>query len=278
MTIVYKDGTLTECIHPEYSYKKGIGSNGKSFVTMASVKDNVLNIATGNTKTGEKCLNFNNSIELSCDHNCECYKEGKCYAEQGCYCYLNNQRMYSENVKFFRTQSHDIFCEAVQIAIDKFKYNYFRWFTCGDVLNYDFLSCMVTIARKNQSIKFWFYTKKYKIVNRWIDENGDLPENLTCIFSHWMNNDGSYFPMNNKHNMPTSEFIPIGKEYLIKTVNFICPCSDPSVLKTCITCDHPCFDMKKGQKQALLEHSTKETKKRDKEIKKAHDELKKNSK
>ena len=134
---------------------------------------------------------------------------------------------------------------------------------------------MVKIAIDNPGIKFWSYTKKYSIVNKWINANGDLPENLVIIFSHWMNCDGSYFPMNNPHNLPTSEFIPFGREELKETVTHICPCSDPSVVATCATCDHPCYKLCKGESMALLEHSTKATKQRDKDIKAAKASLKK---
>ena len=74
--------------------------------------------------------------------------------------------------------------------------------------------------------------------------------------------------------MPTSEFIPLGKEELKDTVTHICPCSDPSVNVTCATCDHPCYTLKQGESMALLEHSTKRTKKRDKEIRTAKKALK----
>ena len=81
--------------------------------------------------------------------------------------------------------------------------------------------------------------------------------------------------MDNPYNFPTSEFIPFGKEELAKNVTHICPCSDPNVLTTCNTCDHPCYELNFGESMALLEHSTKESKARDKEINAKHKELKK---
>ena len=98
---------------------------------------------------------------------------------------------------------------------------------------------------------------------------------MVIIFSHWMNDDGSYYPMDNPHDLPTSEFIPYGREDLKEKVTHVCPCSDPSVLATCETCDHPCYTLKKGEMMGLLEHSTKQTKQRDKEIRLAKEQLKK---
>lgn len=249
--------------------------NGKNYVVKETVSDCFLNVSEGNSKTGEKCVNFNFSIEYTCDHNCECYKKGLCYAESGCYLFACNQAKYSENINFYKAAGTEFFCKALQLAIDTFKYNLFRFFTCGDIPNKQFVDCMVKLAKDNPDIRFWSYTKKYNIVNSWIDENGDLPENLVVIFSHWLNSDGTYFPMNNKHNLPTSEFIPFGKEHLAETVTHICPCSDPSVIATCATCDHPCYKLNKGESMALLEHSTKATKERDKAIKAAKNSLKK---
>ena len=245
------------------------GKNGKNYCVLSSVSSDYLNVSEGNSKTGEKCVNFNLSIEYTCDHTCECYKNGICYAESGCYMYGSNQALYSENVNFYNNHTSDIFVNAIQIAINTMKYKLFRYFTCGDIPNIRFLDCMVTIAKNNPDIRFWSYTKKYKLVNAWIDENGPLPENLVIIFSHWMNEDGSYFPMDNKHNLPTSEFIPFGREELKDTVTHICPCSDPTIKATCATCDCPCYKLCHGQSMALLEHSTKATKQRDKAIREA---------
>ena len=71
--------------------------------------------------------------------------------------------------------------------------------------------------------------------------------NIHCFSD--MNEDGTYFPMNNPYNFPTSEFIPLGKEKLAKHVTHICPCSDPNVVSTCDNCDHPCYELNFGEKK-----------------------------
>lgn len=256
------------------SYQVAKGSNGKNYVVKESVCSDILHVNEGNTKTGEKCINYNFPIEYTCKHDCECYKNGTCYAESGCYLFANNQANYSENYNFYKANDKETFVNALQLAINTFKFNLFRYFTCGDIPNVNFIDCMVKLAINNPGIKFWSYTKKYNLVNSWIDNNGQLPENLTIIFSHWLNTDGTYYPMNNKYNLPTSEFIPYGKEGLAKAVTHICPCSDPTVKATCATCDHACYNLKCGQSMALLEHSTKQTKERDKAIKAAKDSIK----
>ena len=202
--------------------------------------------------------------------------EGLCYAEQGCYMFADNQAQYSENYNFYVNSKSSEFIAALQVVIDSNpSIKLFRYFTCGDIPDIRFVKCMVQLAKNNPDVKFWSYTKKYSIINHYLDDNEPLPENLVIIFSHWQNRDKTFFPMDNPHNLPTSEFIPVGQEERKAAVTHVCPCSDPSVNATCKTCDHPCYTLKPGESMALLEHSTKETKQRDKEIKAAKKALKK---
>ena len=255
-----------------YNIEKG--KNGKNYCVLSSVRADVLHVSSGNSKTGQHVVNFNLPIEYTCNHACECYKEGKCYAEQGCYMYGSNQAGYSENYNFIRNSTNEQIIEAWQLALDYYGFSKWRFFTCGDIPFMRFIDCMVTFARNNPDVTYWTYTKKYSLVNKWIDENGSLPDNLIIIFSHWLNNDGSYYPMNNRHNLPTSEFIPYGQEHLKETVTHVCPCSDPSIVANCETCEHACYTLKHGESMALLEHSTAATKARDKQIKAAKEALK----
>ena len=249
-------------------YEVKTAENGHKYVSADSVCGR-LHITLGNSKTGP-CFNYNSSVFYTCRHDCECFFKGRCYALGGCYNFLMNQLDYAENYRFFIDNDNDTFCNAVNAEIAAHKsIKLFRWFTCGDIANTRFLECMVRIARENPDVKFWSYTKKYRLVNAFIDAGGIIPENLTILFSHWMNEDGSYLPMDNPHNLPTSEFIPLGKEYLLETVVHVCPCSDPAFTGTCATCDHPCHSLKIGESMALCEHSTAETRKRDKELKAA---------
>jgi hypothetical protein len=56
---------------------------------------------------------------------------------------------------------------------------------------------MVECARENPHCEILAFTKKFNIVNEWIDGNGDLPENLHIIFSAWEN-----LNPENPHNLP----------------------------------------------------------------------------
>lgn len=253
--------------------------NGHKYVDVETVRNDTLNNSNGNSKTGDNVGNFNFPIKYTCVM-CECRIDGVCYALDGCYNFASNQATYSENLAFYRSVDSETFVSRMVDDILENKWELFRYFTCGDIADLRFFKCMIEIANRLPNVKFWSYTKKYGIVNFYVSEHGleSIPKNLTIIFSHWRNKDGSYFPMPNPYNFPTSEFIPIGEEHLTETVTHICPCSDPDVVAQCKTCDHPCYELKHGESMALLEHSTKETKERDRAIKASHDKIKKESK
>jgi hypothetical protein len=245
---------------------------GIKHVTLESVADNVFNYSYGNSKLGKKrVLNFGMSIYHTCNHACGCYKEKKCYGMGGTFIFGSNMKKAAENFKYYISHPAADMVRMLQRVINNNpKIKLFRYFEIGDIPKKEFIDIMVELAENNPDIKFWTYTKKYAFVNSWLsDHDGYLPENLTIIFSHWLNDDGTYFPMPNPYNMPTSEFIPLGMEHLKDMVTHICPCSDPTVKNECYNCEFPCHELKRGQSMALLEHSTGRTKARDKAIKAA---------
>lgn len=251
---------------------------GFKAVDTNTVISNRFNYSVKNSKLGENVLNFGMDIMHTCT-GCECKTKGKCYGTCGFFQMGSNMLRAAENYVFWKVNGSEGMKDALQYAIDNNPMcEMFRYFEIGDIPSLEFLSdVMVPIASMYPDIDFWTYTKKYDIVNKYVDMFGldAIPENLVIIFSHWMNEDGSYFPMDNRYDFPTSEFIPIGKEEeLLPHITHVCPCSDPTVIANCSTCEHPCRKLRHGESMALLEHSTKETAKRDKELKAAHKALK----
>lgn len=257
----------------EYAISKG--ENGLNYIDFKTVDGKIHVTKQGNSKTGKDVGSYNFPVEQSCNHKCNCYKSKACYACGGFYQMPSNMNNYAENLAFFLHTDSKTFCDVFCENLKKNGNKKFRYFTIGDILNRRFFECMIENARRCPDVKFWSYTKKYNIVNQWVRENGieNFPKNLKIIFSHWLNDDGTYFPMDNPYNFPTSEFIPLGREELVKNVTHVCPCSDPNVKATCDTCDRPCYELNFGESMALLEHSTSRTKERDRAIKEAHNKL-----
>lgn len=250
---------------------------GLKAVDVHTVRRDVFNWSDGNSKVGDHVGNYNLPIAFSCVRDCECHSKKKCYACSGTYNFLANQARYSENMAYLMSHTIAEFVSEMVDTINENSWDLFRYFTCGDIPFVSFVGAMVDIARQCPTVRFWVYTKKYSLVNAWCDKYGvdSIPNNLTVIFSHWRNEDGTFYPMDNPYYFPTSEFIPVGCENELVDADHVCPCSDPDVLATCKVCEHPCYELKQGQKMALLEHSTTETKDRDRALKQAHAELKK---
>lgn len=265
----------------EYLIKK-FGS--WKFVDRKSCGNEVLHMVAGNTKTGKQVICFNISPFYTCMHSCECFKEGLCYGNGGTYNFGSNLLQYTENYNFVMTHTvEEIAAEMLrQIATFPKTWKHLRFHTIGDFTKKT-LEAAVIVARALPDFTIWAYTKKYNMVNSYVDTHGGnpwvaIPANFCILFSHWMNRDGSYYPMDNRYNFPTSEFIPIGKEELAEKVTHVCPCSDPTVLSTCLDCDKTCGKscgkLTYGESMGLLEHSTTASAARDKEVKAAHNALK----
>ena len=237
----------------------------------------IMHVTSGNTKTGtDHLLAWGHGIEQSCNHACECYSKRICYGMHGFYqMYLVNQLYLADNLLYIRENGYEKTADDIIAEIKRTKCRKFRWFTVGDILNIDFIHMMVKIGKACPETEFWGYTKKYMLVNHYIEKymngNAELFLKYTgLIFSHWRNEDGTDFEMLNPYHMPTSEFIPFGMEDEAKKADHICPCSDPDVYENCCNCSNPCYRLKIGQSMALLEHSTAQTKARDKAIAQAH--------
>jgi len=82
--------------------------------------------------------------------------------------------------------------EAAVMAV-----RYFRFHVSGDIINADYFAHMVEVARRNPHTEILVFTKRYQIVNAWIDENGSIPENLHILFSGWTN-----LTPDNPHSLP----------------------------------------------------------------------------
>ena len=74
---------------------------------------------------------------------------------------------------------------------------FFRFHVSGDIINKAYFHHMVDIANNNPHCEILCFTKRYSIVNDWIDNNGGIPSNLHILFSGWNN-----LTPNNPHRLP----------------------------------------------------------------------------
>lgn len=64
---------------------------------------------------------------------------------------------------------------------------FFRFHVSGDIINYTYFVNMVDAAISHPHCEILVFTKRFDIVNKYLDTFGDLPVNLHILFSGWHN-------------------------------------------------------------------------------------------
>lgn len=202
-------------------------------------------VKAGNSKVSEFVAVVNMPAGFTCPADAPC-KKG-CYALKGNYTY-NNVNLSAWRNLYFYNQNHAGFFAQIAAELQEADglrpWKWFRWHESGDIVNYEYFCGMVEIARKFKNINFMAYTKKYDIVNRWINENGALPRNFTIIFSVW----GLYGIGMNDNNLPCS--------YVAMNAD-----SDSHIPKTaqkcekgCKECGFKCWKLRRRQSVVFAKH------------------------
>ena len=155
--------------------------NKQEYIDFLANQSNEISMSNGNSKTGKACLNIAFPTCV-CREDAPC-REG-CYANKGCQqiskvqaAYYRNLRLYNDDPDNFFEQ---VYCKVKFSGLPKV-----RVFDSGDLPSYDFLERLVEVCKKTPETKWMMFTKKYEIVNEYIEKNGDLPDNLNILFSAW---------------------------------------------------------------------------------------------
>lgn len=156
-----------------------------------------VHISTTNSKLG-LIPSVNLPPIISCRKNCPCAKD--CYALKGRYrfknvkqCLLNNYNRYIGNPKIY-------FDSIISSLSGIISYRYFRWHAAGDIVDAEYFEGMVRVANQLPNTYFLAFTKKFEIVNNYMDVHGELPDNLHIVFSAW----GDDFQIDNPYNFPVA--------------------------------------------------------------------------
>jgi len=146
-----------------------------------------LKISSGNTKMGAVP-----SVSLpageTCRDDCEC--STKCYAKRLERLRPSVRAAYQSNLDLLKNDP-DTYWREVEASVMMSRF--FRFHVSGDIPNENYLARMIDIAKRNQHCQILCFTKKYGIVNQWIDSHikDDLseviPNNLHLVFSVWRN-------------------------------------------------------------------------------------------
>lgn len=187
-------------------------------------------VTIGNSKLGIIPA-INLPAIITCREDAPCKK--LCYANKGNFhfpcvkkCYSNNLKEYMENPK---QAEEDIKKQLKSV-------NMVRWHASGDIVNRDYFDMMIRIAKAKKEIKFLCFTKKFEIINQYLDEGNVIPKNLKIIFSEWFESYGLFNP----HNLS------VAYVYNPKIDNPI-PKNAFNCTGNCVECGGMCWLLKKNQ-------------------------------
>ena len=153
----------------------------KDYIDFLANKSNEISMSNKNSKTGIACLNIAMPVVV-CRDDAPC--KSTCYACKGCQTMATVQAAYYRNLRLYNDDP-DNFFEQVYCKIKFSGLPKVRWFDSGDIVDAEFFARMVELCKKTPQVKHMCFTKKYEIVNTYIDTNGKLPDNLNVIFSAW---------------------------------------------------------------------------------------------
>ena len=103
---------------------------------------------------------------------------------------------YDNNLKLWLTDPDGFEMQATAAAYGSF---YFMWHVSGDIVDMQYLEMMCRIAVKLPRTQFLAFTKKYNLVNTFVEAGGTIPSNLHILFSSWPD-----YNMNNLYNLPVA--------------------------------------------------------------------------
>ena len=178
----------------------------------------------------------------TCRINAPCKHD--CYACKGRYNFANVQNSLKNNTASWYADPFDF----EKRILDKCMcVKWFRWFHSGDIIDVDFLDMMYDVANLRADTRFLAFTKKFELVNEFIERNGRLP-NLNIVLSAW----GKWIP-ENPHNLPMAYVrlkSGVGKELIPKTAK---ECNG-SCANCILNCDGGCWKLKDGESVVFNQH------------------------
>ena len=166
------------------------------YIAQLATKTNKIHMTTKNRKTGPAILDLAFPV-CSCREDAPC-KES-CYACKGAQQIAVVQAAYYRNWRLWN-EDPDNFFEQVFYEIKYSGLTTVRFFDSGDICSVDFLHRMVLLCEKTPDVRYMAFTKQYELVNDYISEHGELPDNLNIIFSAW----DKLWNVPNPYNLPVA--------------------------------------------------------------------------
>lgn len=191
-----------------------------------------VHISRGITKLGQNIPSVSLPPGITCREGAACSK--LCYARKGRFAFRHNKELLQRNLDVWRNDPEGY---ERDITIAAFTSRFFRYHSAGDIPDSSYIEMMVRVANACPCTSFLCFTKKYELVDKYITENGQLPENLNIVYSAW----GDIVP-ENPYNMPVA-YIRFKKSDTYIPENAV-QCS--GYCGECVQTGKSCWDLKRG--------------------------------
>ena len=200
-------------------------------------------ISLTNSKLGGYIPSVNLPAVLTCRADAPC-KKG-CYACKGNWLYKNVKESLQNNFDLFVNDSKKYFDDIIEFLNNgDVCYKFFRWHSSGDIVNYNYLLGMIRTAQECPQTKFLAFTKKFNLVNMYLNLGHKIPNNLHIVFSAWDKD----FVVENPFNMPTTYINFKDKTKNADIPEFAIPCTG-----SCTSCK-ACWSLVAGQSVVFNQH------------------------
>lgn len=198
-----------------------------------------LKVSPGNKKMGA-VPSVSLPAGLTCRKDCACY--AKCYARKLERLRPAVRNAYRSNLELLQNDPDTYWREAeAAIMMSRF----FRFHVSGDIPNGNYLRKMVFVALRNPQCQILCFTKKYELVNDFLNDGGVFPKNLHIIMSGWKG-----ITMDNPHNLPEAHVLYRDGTTTARSGAITCSgnCTE------CAITDGGCWALKNGQQVVFHEH------------------------
>lgn len=172
---------------------------------------------------------------------CECNK--KCYAQKLERLRPSVKNAYMHNLNVLHSDPDTYWREVeAQLMLNHF----FRFHVSGDIPNCEYFESMVNACRRQGHCQVLCFTKRYGIVNTYIQSHEDgLPDNLHIIFSAWRN-----YPMDNQYHLPEAHVLYRDGTTTASKDALLCGGN----CTACAVTDGGCWTLQNGQEVVFNEH------------------------
>lgn len=205
--------------------------------------NNGLTISLSNSKLGGFIPTLNLPPIITCRANAPCQKN--CYACKGNFCYKNVKQSLMDNLTAYQKDSNAFFDSVIDFLQNGLiVYKFFRWHSSGDIIDRQYFDGVIKVANACQNTRFLIFTKKFEIVNDFLQDGGEIPQNLNIVFSAW----DKGFSVPNPYNLP------------VAYVNFKDSTKNPEIPVTAFKCGGncqsclACWGICKGQATVFNQH------------------------